>query len=190
MAWSSKTGSAGSVTGLSDSGGERRRHAGGAIESPHSLSIHSFARSGVGASTSRAARAVGIGVATGSAFVGNIEAADRTIWSAIGSTITVISASTVPLSIASWTLPTMSLTDAAVPFATTGVHGLSQLNVWWLRLGIQHQRTRPASPQENGAHERMHKTLKAEAIRVDRIMPGVTTPVRSAISSTARGENA
>src|SRR5882762_7926184 len=47
-------------------------------------------------------------------------------------------------------------------------HGLSQLNVWWLRLGIQHQRSRPASPQDNGAHERMHKTLKAEAIRPPR----------------------
>ena len=49
-----------------------------------------------------------------------------------------------------------------------GIHGLSQLNVWWLRLGIQHQRSRPASPQDNGAHERMHKTLKAEAIRPPR----------------------
>jgi hypothetical protein len=37
--------------------------------------------------------------------------------------------------------------------------------VWWLRLGIQHQRIRPASPQENGAHERMHRTLKAETTR-------------------------
>lgn len=34
-----------------------------------------------------------------------------------------------------------------------------------MHLGIQHQRIRPASPQENGAHERMNKTLKAEAIR-------------------------
>ncbi|CAN5812884.1 hypothetical protein BH23GEM5_BH23GEM5_27780 [soil metagenome] len=34
-----------------------------------------------------------------------------------------------------------------------------------MRLGIQHQRIRPASPQENGAHERMHKTLKAETLR-------------------------
>ena len=40
--------------------------------------------------------------------------------------------------------------------------------MWWLRLGIQHQRIRPASPQENGAHERMHRTLKAEAIRPPR----------------------
>lgn len=62
-------------------------------------------------------------------------------------------------------LPAAIRTDNGVPFATTAIHGLSQLNVWWLRLGIQHQRIRPASPQENGAHERMHKTLKAEAIR-------------------------
>ncbi len=33
-----------------------------------------------------------------------------------------------------------------MPFATTGIHGLSQLNVWWLRLGIQHQRILPAQP--------------------------------------------
>lgn len=51
-----------------------------------------------------------------------------------------------------------------MPFATTGIHGFSQLKVW-LRLGIQHQRIRPASPQENGAHERMHRTLKAETTR-------------------------
>ena len=65
-------------------------------------------------------------------------------------------------------LPAAIRTDNGVPFATTGLHGLSQLNVWWLRLGIQHQRIRPASPQENGAHERMHKTLKAEATRPPR----------------------
>ncbi len=65
-------------------------------------------------------------------------------------------------------LPRAIRTDNGVPFATTGLHGLSQLNVWWLRLGIQHQRIRPASPQENGAHERMHKTLKREAIRPPR----------------------
>jgi transposase InsO family protein len=62
-------------------------------------------------------------------------------------------------------LPRAIRTDNGVPFATTGIHGLSQLNVWWLRLGIQHQRILPAHPQQNGAHERMHKTLKSEAIR-------------------------
>lgn len=65
-------------------------------------------------------------------------------------------------------LPHAIRTDNGVPFATTGIHGLSQLNVWWLRLGIQHQRILPAHPQQNGAHERMHKTLKAGAIRPPR----------------------
>jgi transposase InsO family protein len=61
-------------------------------------------------------------------------------------------------------LPQAIRTDNGVPFATSGIHGLSQLNVWWLRLGIQHQRILPAHPQQNGAHERLHKTLKAGAI--------------------------
>jgi putative transposase len=65
-------------------------------------------------------------------------------------------------------LPRAIRTDNGVPFATTGIHGLSQLNVWWLRLGIQHQRILPGQPQQNGAHERMHKTLKGDAIRPPR----------------------
>ena len=36
---------------------------------------------------------------------------------------------------------------------------------WWLQLGLSHQRIWPGSPQENGAHERLHKTLKAQATR-------------------------
>ena len=62
-------------------------------------------------------------------------------------------------------LPLAIRTDNGVPFANTGLHGPTQLSVWWLRLGIRHQRIRPASPQENGAHERTHRTLKAEATR-------------------------
>jgi transposase InsO family protein len=62
-------------------------------------------------------------------------------------------------------LPRAIRTDNGVPFANTGLHGLTQLSVWWLRLGIQHQRILPGQPQQNGAHERMHKTLKAEACR-------------------------
>jgi putative transposase len=50
-------------------------------------------------------------------------------------------------------------------FASTGIHGLNRLNAWWLQLGIAHQRITPASPQENGAHERMHRVLKAHATR-------------------------
>jgi putative transposase len=62
-------------------------------------------------------------------------------------------------------LPIAIRTDNGIPFATQAVHGLSYLNVWWMRLGILHQRIRPASPQENGAHERMHRTLKRQAIK-------------------------
>jgi putative transposase len=65
-------------------------------------------------------------------------------------------------------LPRAIRTDNGVPFASTALHGLTPLNVWWLRLGIQHQRSLPAHPQQNGAHERMHKTLKRGAIRPPR----------------------
>jgi transposase InsO family protein len=65
-------------------------------------------------------------------------------------------------------LPQAIRTDNGVPFATTALHGLSKLNVWWMQLGIQHQRIRPGAPQENGAHERMHRTLKAETLRPPR----------------------
>ena len=62
-------------------------------------------------------------------------------------------------------LPDAIRSDNGTPFASNGIHGLNRLNVWWLQLGITHQRIHPASPQENGAHERMHKTLKAKATR-------------------------
>jgi transposase InsO family protein len=65
-------------------------------------------------------------------------------------------------------LPRAIRSDNGVPFATTGIHGLSQLNVWWMRLGITHQRIHPGRPQQNGAHERMHRTLKRGAIRPPR----------------------
>ncbi len=62
-------------------------------------------------------------------------------------------------------LPEAIRTDNGAPFASTGIHGLCELNVWWMKLGIVHQRIRPSSPQENGQHERMHKDLKREAAR-------------------------
>jgi putative transposase len=62
-------------------------------------------------------------------------------------------------------LPRAIRTDNGVPFASTGIHGLCSLNVWWMQLGIAHQRTQPSHPEQNGAHERMHRTLKAETTR-------------------------
>lgn len=62
-------------------------------------------------------------------------------------------------------LPQIIRTDNGVPFATTALGRLSTLSVWWIRLGILPELTAPASPQQNGRHERMHRTLKAEATR-------------------------
>ena len=59
-------------------------------------------------------------------------------------------------------LPTAIRTDNGPPFASTGLGGLSRLAVWWLRLGITPDRIEPGRPEQNGRHERFHKTLKAE----------------------------
>jgi transposase InsO family protein len=64
-----------------------------------------------------------------------------------------------------WGLPRAIRSDNGTPFASQGLAGLSRLSVWWLRLGIGLERIEPASPQQNGRHERMHRTLKAEATR-------------------------
>ena len=52
--------------------------------------------------------------------------------------------------------------DNGPPFASVGVTGLSRLAVWWLKLGIMPERIEPGRSEQNGRHERMHKTLKAE----------------------------
>ena len=62
-------------------------------------------------------------------------------------------------------LPVIIRTDNGVPFATTALGRLSTLSVWWIRLGILPELIEPASPQQNGRHERMPRTLKAEATR-------------------------
>jgi transposase InsO family protein len=62
-------------------------------------------------------------------------------------------------------LPVTMRSDNGSPFGSTGAGGLSRLSVWWLKLGIEPCYTRPASPQDNGRHERMHRTLKAETSR-------------------------
>lgn len=57
-------------------------------------------------------------------------------------------------------LPERIRTDNGVPFATTSVGGLSYLSIWWVKLGILPERIAPGQPQQNGRHERMHRTLK------------------------------
>ena len=65
-------------------------------------------------------------------------------------------------------LPHAIRTDNGAPFSTLAAGGLSRLAVWWIRLGIRPERIRPGRPAENGRHERMHRTLKAEATRPPR----------------------
>lgn len=56
-------------------------------------------------------------------------------------------------------------TDNGPPFGTVAAGGLSRLALWWLKLGIRPERIAPGQPQQNGRHERMHRTLKAETTR-------------------------
>jgi hypothetical protein len=60
-------------------------------------------------------------------------------------------------------LPGALRTDNGSPFASTGAGRLSQLAVWWLKLGIQLDRIDPGHPEQNGRHERFHLTLQQEA---------------------------
>ena len=62
-------------------------------------------------------------------------------------------------------VPLQMLTDNGTPFASCAIGGLSRLAVWWIKLGIHPVRIEPGRPQQNGRHERMHRTLKAEATR-------------------------
>jgi transposase InsO family protein len=61
-------------------------------------------------------------------------------------------------------LPGAIRSDNGVPFSTKAIAGLSRLNLWWTQLGIQHDRTQPGHPEQNGSHERMHRTLKAGTV--------------------------
>ena len=59
-------------------------------------------------------------------------------------------------------LPESIRSDNGCPFSSRGVGGLSALSVWWLKLGIRHERIDPGHPEQNGRHERMHRDLKLE----------------------------
>ena len=60
-------------------------------------------------------------------------------------------------------MPWWIRSDNGAPFASLAVGGLSKLSVWWIQLGIRPERIEPGKPQQNGRHERMHRTLKQDA---------------------------
>ena len=59
-------------------------------------------------------------------------------------------------------MPARIRTDNGAPFAGTGLLGLSKLSLGWMKMGIVHERIQPGRPQQNGRHERMHRTLKED----------------------------
>jgi putative transposase len=62
-------------------------------------------------------------------------------------------------------LPNRIRSDNGTPFASTALGRLSELSVWWIQLGIRPELIEPGHPEQNGQHERMHRTLKAETTR-------------------------
>jgi putative transposase len=71
-------------------------------------------------------------------------------------------------------LPEVIHCDLGSPFASCGLGRLSALSAWWVEHGIEVEFSRPASPQDNGSHERMHRDLKAEATKP----PSVNLPAQ------------
>jgi hypothetical protein len=60
-------------------------------------------------------------------------------------------------------LPQAIRSDNGAPFASVqALLGLSRLSAWWVALGIELERGRPGHPQDNGAHERMHRDISRE----------------------------
>jgi putative transposase len=75
-------------------------------------------------------------------------------------------------------LPRVIRSDNGTPFASSSSPGgLTRLSVHWVKLGIRLERIDPGAPQQNGRHERMHATLKAETSR---------PPARTAAEQQAR----
>jgi transposase InsO family protein len=62
-------------------------------------------------------------------------------------------------------LPLAIRCDNGTPFGSRGAGGLTRLSAWWVKLGVEPHFIHPASPQENGRHERMHRTLKKQTSR-------------------------
>ena len=59
-------------------------------------------------------------------------------------------------------LPEAIRSDNGAPFAARAVNGVSRLSLWWMKLGIRPERIQAGHPEQNGRHERMHRTLKQE----------------------------
>jgi len=60
-------------------------------------------------------------------------------------------------------LPKVIRSDNGGPFACTrALAGLTRLSAWWKALGIRLDRIEPGHPEQNGAHERLHRDIRQE----------------------------
>jgi putative transposase len=62
-------------------------------------------------------------------------------------------------------LPEVIRSDNGPPFASTAAGGLSWLAVQLIKAGVKPERIKPGRPDQNGRHERMHRTLKEETAK-------------------------
>ena len=70
-------------------------------------------------------------------------------------------------------LPLVIRSDNGPPFASTALGGLTQLAVWFVKLGVIPERIQPGHPEQNGRLERFHRTLNEETLK-----PVGPTPAR------------
>jgi len=73
-------------------------------------------------------------------------------------------------------MPSAMRTDNGPPFASNGIGGLTRLSLWWVKSGIELVRIEPGHPEQNGRHERMHRTLAEQT----------ATPPRSSVRAQQR----
>jgi transposase InsO family protein len=74
-------------------------------------------------------------------------------------------------------LPATIKSDNGEPWVSNGAGGLTRLSLWWLLIGLRHDRIEPGKPQQNGRLERFHRTLKEET---------VTPPARTLVRQQRR----
>ena len=61
-------------------------------------------------------------------------------------------------------LPLVIRSDNGPPFASTALGGLTQLAVWFVKLGVIPERIQPGHPEQNDPLERFHRTLNEEVL--------------------------
>ena len=62
-------------------------------------------------------------------------------------------------------LPRIIRVANGAPFGADGALGLTRLSAWWIKLGIRVEFIAPGRPDQNGAHEQMHRIYKQDTLQ-------------------------